>query len=88
LRSASSVAASIAVQASASAPSRMAWSAAAETVAWVKAGVWLTASVSRPMTGWIDGITWLRLPMSLEKRVIWGRPSASNERPSSSALRW
>ena len=66
----------------------MALSAAAETVAWAKAGWWLTASVSMPMTGWIDGISWLTLPMSLEKRVSWTRPSVSNERPSDSALRW
>src|SRR5919112_5679765 len=59
-----SAAASIAVQAMATAPSNTAWSAAGVTHLAVNSGWWLTAGrASMPMVGWIEGMAREMLPM-------------------------
>ena len=88
LRNAGSVAASMAVQASATAPSRTAASADSVMQAAANSRWWLTAPlVSMPMSGWMVGTASDTLAMSVEK-VGRGVPasSASNVRPSVSGV--
>ena len=88
-RSAGSVAASMAVQAMARAPSRTAASAEGVMQAAANSCWWLTAPlVSMPTSGWMVGTASEMLAMSVEKVGSGASASsASKVRPRSSALR-